>query len=127
MTLLSRGIRSGGQGRPGFIDVAIAKAEGEKAQKEATLDAFSTQLEGLKSGGTYLGETSRTILAEFGNAFETAMNAYAADPSKENKDRLNQIKTQAKDFQNMAVAARQNSLNQYNAVRQNPDAYGLSS
>lgn len=126
MTLLSRGIRSGGQGRPGFIDVAIAKAEGEKAQKEATLDAFSTQLEGLKSGGTYLGETSRTILAEFGNAFETAMDAYAADPSKENKDRLNQIKTQAKDFQHMAVAARQNSLNQYNAVRQNPDAYGFS-
>lgn len=127
MTLLSRGIKSGGQGRPGFIDVAIAKAEGEKAQKEATLDAFSTQLEGLNSGGTYLGETSRTILAEFGDAFETAMDAYAADPSKENKDRLNQIKTQAKDFQHMAVAARQNSLNQYNAVRQNPDAYGFSS
>lgn len=126
MTLLSRGIKSGGTGQGSYLDLAIAKEEGKKAQKEASLEAYSSQLEGIKSGGMYLGETSRTVLSEYGKAFESAMDAYSADPSQENKEKLNQIKTQAIDFQNMAIAARQNSLNQYNAVRQDPDSYDMT-
>ena len=126
MTLLSRGIKSGGPGQGSYLDLSIAKEEGKKAQKEANLQGYSSQLEGIKSGGTYLGETSRTVLAEYGKAFESAMDAYAADPSQDNKDKLNQIKTQAVNFQNMAIAARQNSVNQYNAVRQDPDSYDMT-
>ncbi len=61
MTLLSRGLKSTGQGL-GYIDKAIAKEEQAKARAEQLVDRYSSDLSGMKSSGNYLGETSRTVL-----------------------------------------------------------------
>lgn len=125
MTLLSRGITSSQQGLS-YIDRAIAKAEADDKEFQTNLDTYNDLLSGVKSGGTYLGKASRNILNEYANAFESAIDMYAADPSAENEQRIQQLKLQTKDFYNRAIAARQNSLEQLNGVRQDPAAYSVS-
>lgn len=126
MTLLTRGLKSTGQGLS-YIDKAIAKAEKDKARTEQYVDAYSSDLAGMQSSGNFLGGTGRTILQEFSNAYEEALDAFANDPSRENKSRLANIKQQSTDFINIALGARQNSLNQYNAFTQDPSAYSVDS
>lgn len=121
MTLLTRGIGTRGQGS--YLSKAIASFESDKAQQDKAIETFSTELGGIRSGGTYLGDSSRTILNEFANAFEGALDDYSRDASAENKARLNQIKTQALNFQRAAIGARQNSINQYQLTVTNPDDY----
>ena len=121
MTLLTRGIGTRGQGS--YLGRAIASFESDKAQQEKAIETFSNELGGIRSGGTYLGDSSRTILNEFANAFEVALDDYSRDASAENKARLNQIKTQALNFQRAAIGARQNSINQYQLTVTNPDDY----
>lgn len=121
MTLLTRGIGTRGQGS--YLGRAIASFESDKAQQEKAIETFSNELGGIRSGGTYLGDSSRTILNEFANAFEVALDDYSRDASAENKARLNQIKTQALNFQRAAIGARKNSIEQYQLTVTNPDDY----
>jgi len=125
MTLLSRGITSSQQGLS-YLDKAIAKSEADDKEFQTNLDTYNDLLSGVKSGGTYLGKASRNILNEYANAFESAIDMYAADPSAENEQRIQQLKLQTKDFYNRAVAARQNSIQQLKAVREDPAAYSVS-
>ena len=104
MTLITRGLKSTGQGLS-YIDKAIAKAENDKALTEQYVDAYSSDLAGMQSSGNFLGETSRTVLQEFSNAYEQALDAFANDPSRENKSRLANIKQQSTDFINIALGA----------------------
>ena len=125
MTLLSRGITSSQQGLS-YLDKAIAKSEADDKEFQTNLDTYNDLLSGVKSGGTYLGRASRNILNEYANAFESAIDMYAADPSAENEQRIQQLKLQTKDFYNRAVASRQNSLLQLKGVREDPAAYSVS-
>ena len=125
MTLLSRGITSSQQGLS-YLDKAIAKSEADDKEFQTNLDTYNDLLSGVKSGGTYLGKASRNILNEYANAFESAIDMYAADPSAENEQRIQQLKLQTKDFYNRAVASRQNSLLQLKGVREDPAAYSVS-
>ena len=125
MTLLSRGITSSQQGLS-YLDKAIAKSEADDKEFQTNLDTYNDLLSGVKSGGTYLGKASRSILNEYANAFESAIDMYAADPSAENEQRIQQLKLQTKDFYNRAIAARQNSIQQLKGVREDPAAYSVS-
>lgn len=125
MTLLTRGITSSGQGLS-YLDKAIQKSEAADKEFQNNLDTYNDLLSGVKSGGTFLGQMSRNILNEYGNAFESAIDAYAADPSAENEQRIQDLKIQTQDFYNRAVAARKNSITQLGNVRANPTEYSLS-
>jgi len=125
MTLLTRGITSSGQGL-GYLDQAIQKSEAADKELQNNLNTYNDLLSGVKSGGTYLGQGSRNILNEYARAFESAIDSYAADPSADNEQRVQQIKLQTQDFYNRAVAARQNSLTQLGNVRSNPTEYSIS-
>ena len=93
MTLLTRGITSSGQGLS-YLDKAIQKSEAADKEFQNNLDTYNDLLSGVKSGGTFLGQMSRNILNEYGNAFESAIDAYAADPSAENEQRIQDLKIQ---------------------------------
>ena len=125
MTLLSRGITSSQQGLS-YLDRAIAKAEADDQEFKSNVNLYNDTLEGFKSSSTYLGNRSRNILNEYSKAFEGAIDMYAADPSEENQQRIDNIKLQTLDFYNRAVAARQNSLTQLNSFRANPANYNIS-
>jgi len=125
MTLLTRGITSSGQGLS-YLDRAIQKSEAADKEFQNNLDTYNDLLSGVKSGGTYLGQGSRNILDEYARAFESAIDSYAADPSAENEQRIQELKLQTKDFYNRAVAARQNSISQLKGVRENPSEYSVS-
>jgi len=125
MTLLSRGITSSRQGLS-YLDRAIAKAEANDQELKSNVNLYNDTLEGFKSSSTYLGTRSRNILNEYSKAFESAVDMYAADPSEENQQRVDNIKLQTQDFYNRAVAARQNSLNQLNTFKANQFDYNFS-
>jgi len=125
MTLLTRGITSSRQGLS-YLDKAIQKSEAADKEFQNNLDTYNDLLSGVKSGGTYLGQSSRNILNEYARAFESAIDSYAADPSAENEQRIQELKIQTNDFYNRAVAARQNSISQLKGVRENPSDYSIS-
>lgn len=125
MTLLSRGISSSGQGLS-YFDKAIEKMELRDKQLEEKSDTYNSLLDGVKASGTYFGNRSRNILNEYGRAFEEMLDVYSADPSKENEQKLEQVRLATKDFYNRAVAARQNSLAQLNSVKSNPENFSVS-
>ena len=125
MTLLSRGITSSQQGLS-YLDRAIAKAEANDQELKSNVNLYNDTLEGFKSSSTYLGTRSRNILNEYSRAFESAVDMYAADPSEENQQRVDNIKLQTLDFYNRAVAARQNSLDQLNTFKANQFDYNFS-
>lgn len=122
MSLLVRGIKTNNQGL-GALDAAIAKKEADKAVFESNVSDFNTLLLGYESDSNYLGKKSKTILNEYASAFEKAIDAYSADPSEENKRRVEELKLITTDFYNKAVAARKNSLAQLQSVIQSPTAY----
>tara|TARA_Y100000289_G_scaffold65497_1_gene79212 strand:- start:208 stop:2346 length:2139 start_codon:yes stop_codon:yes gene_type:complete len=122
MSLLVRGIKSSGQGL-GALDAAIVKAEADKAVFENNMTDFNTLLSGYEADSNYLGKKSKTILTEYANAFENAIDMYSSDPSKENKQKVDELKLITTDFYNKATAARKNSLQQLQAVIQNPQAF----
>ena len=123
MSLLVRAIKTSNSGLGGGLSGAIEKAEADKALYESNMTEFDTLLTGYESDANYLGKKSKTILTEYANAFENAIDMYSADPSKENKQRVDELKLITTDFYNKAVAARQNSLKQLQAVIQNPASY----
>jgi hypothetical protein len=125
MTLLSRGISSSGQGLS-YFDKAIEKMELRDKQLEQQSDNYNSLLDGVKASGTYFGGRSRNILNEYGRAFEEMLDIYSADPSKENEQKLEQVRLATTDFYNRAVAARQNSLTQLNGVKSNPENFSVS-
>jgi hypothetical protein len=105
MSLLVRGIKSSGQGL------------------ENNMTDFNTLLMGYEADSNYLGKKSKTILTEYANAFENAIDMYSSDPSKENKQKVDDLKLITTDFYNKATAARKNSLKQLQAVIQNPQGF----
>ena len=123
MSLLVRAIKTSNSGLGGGLSGAIKKAEADKALYETNMTEFDTLLTGYESDANYLGKKSKTILTEYASAFENAIDMYSADPSKENKQRVDELKLITTDFYNKAVAARQNSLKQLQAVIQNPGSY----
>jgi hypothetical protein len=123
MSLLVRSIKTSNSGLGGGLSGAIAKAEADKALYEANMTEFDTLLTGYESDANYLGKKSKTILTEYANAFENAIDMYSADPSKENKQRVDELKLITTDFYNKAIAARKNSLKQLQSVIQNPGSY----
>ena len=122
MSLLVRGIKSQGQGL-GALDAAIVKAEADKAVFENNMTDFNTLLMGYEADSNYLGKKVKTILTEYANAFENAIDMYSSDPSKENKQKVEELKLITTDFYNKATAARKNSLKQLQAVIQNPQGF----
>ena len=123
MSLLVRAIKTSNSGLEGGLSGAIKKAEADKALYEANMTEFDTLLTGYESDANYLGKKSKTILTEYANAFENAIDMYSADPSKENKQRVDELKLITTDFYNKAIAARKNSLKQLQSVIQNPASY----
>lgn len=123
MSLLVRAIKTSNSGLGGGLSGAIKKAEADKALYEANMTEFDTLLTGYESDANYLGKKSKTILTEYANAFENAIDMYSADPSKENKQKVDELKLITTDFYNKAIAARQNSLKQLQSVIQNPGSY----
>ena len=123
MSLLVRAIKTSNSGLGGGLSGAIKKAEADKALYEANMTEFDTLLTGYESDANYLGKKSKTILTEYANAFENAIDMYSADPSKENKQRVDELKLITTDFYNKAIAARKNSLKQLQSVIQNPGSY----
>jgi len=122
MSLLVRGIKSNGQGL-GALDAAIVKKEADKAVFENNVTDFNTLLTGYEADSNYLGKKSKTILTEYANAFENAIEMYSSDPSKENKQKVEDLKLVTTDFYNKAAGARKNSLEQLQAVLQSPQNF----
>lgn len=126
MSLLVRSIKTSNSGLGGGLAGAIKKAETDKALYETNMTEFDTLLTGYESDSNYLGKKSKSILSEYASAFENAIDMYSADPSKENKQKVDEIKLITTDFYNKAVAARQNSLKQLQGVITNPQGYEMT-
>ena len=103
MSLLVRAIKTSNSGLGGGLSGAIKKAEADKALYEANMTEFDTLLTGYESDANYLGKKSKTILTEYANAFENAIDMYSADPSKENKQRVDELKHRIGEILNADV------------------------